>query len=176
MKKSFASLLIMISIVCFMRIGFAATYNEHNYWIIEVPSISWDNAQAAAIAAGGYLATITDGDEQTFIETILPATGELWLGGYQTEPSSDPNANWAWITGETWNYTNWNSGEPNDNYGYASEESLAILCDLEKWNDEGSLNNISGYIIESPVPIPPALILLGSGLLILARFRRKFER
>ncbi|MGA1842273.1 MAG: FG-GAP-like repeat-containing protein [bacterium] len=127
-------------------------YNGHEYWIVMAPSITWEAARQAANRAGGYLSTITTPSEQIFIETILPENAhELWLGGYQTAPSDNPSANWAWVTGEPWNYTNWKSTEPNDNNGYASEEHLGIVINTRKWNDESYLKNISGYIVESPI-------------------------
>ena len=38
-----------------------------------------------------------------------------WLGGYQ-DPADTPaaDANWNWVTGESWGYTDWYPGNPDD--------------------------------------------------------------
>jgi len=163
-------------IICFFILGVisitnASTfyiYNGHKYWVVEEPGISWEAAQEIAVNSGGYLATITSPEEQAFIEENLPLVWYLWIGGYQTAPSNDPSANWAWVTGEPWSYTNWGPGEPNDYFGYASEEYLTIRGDgmwNDLWNDPNRFNSyIQGFIVEAPVPIPGTIWLLGAGL------------
>jgi hypothetical protein len=136
--------------------------NGHYYDVISVPAgISWTGAAAAAAAAGGYLATLTSAAEGTFVYNNLvnnaaywnqePGGSNLgpWLGGYQTSDNgSQPALNWTWVTGETWSYTNWHSGEPN-NYTGILENYLSYKCwptsgcRSDKWNDLP--DNISVY-------------------------------
>ena len=52
---------------------------------------------------------------------------DCWLGGYRE------NDVWKWVTGETWGYTNWLSGEP-DNY-QGKEDKLNYYNTNGKWND-----------------------------------------
>jgi hypothetical protein len=128
--------------------------NGHFYDVISVPTgISWTGANAAALAAGGHLATITSTAEGAFVYDNLvnnaaywnqePGGSDLgpWLGGYQTSDNgSQPAANWVWVTGETWSYTNWHSGEPN-NFTGVLENYLSYKCwptagcRANKWND-----------------------------------------
>ena len=51
------------------------------------------------------------------------------------------------MTGETWDYANWQPGEPNDFYGAGAEEHLAVWSRFDwRWNGEGNIGNMAGYI------------------------------
>ncbi|EGG23350.1 hypothetical protein DFA_05482 [Cavenderia fasciculata] len=74
-------LILMISILFFLTISgfgvngqtavpnfvFTNPVNQHTYTYVNTTAITWATANAAAIAAGGYLATITSQDEGEFI-------------------------------------------------------------------------------------------------------------
>jgi hypothetical protein len=88
----------------------------------------------------GYLATITSPEENSWIienilSTISTSDTCLWLGGYQLEGYDNPSEGWRWITGETWSWTNWNKGEPNDDSDY-NERYLEMYAWNGNWNDE----------------------------------------
>ena len=104
----------------------------------------WANAKVAAEEKGGYLATITSADEQALIEELLAyGTQESYfLGGYRTV--NDIN-DWAWVTGEPFEYTNWGVGEPN-NGNNKDEDSVGIFRGTKLWNDYP--DNAYGYIVE----------------------------
>ncbi|MFX0013826.1 MAG: lectin-like protein [Promethearchaeota archaeon] len=106
-------------------------YNEHEYLLI-TDAKTWEEAKADCEARGGHLVTITSAGENTFVHN-LAGPRYIWLG------FSDAleEGNWdQWITGESCvrgiDYTNWNTGEPNNYGGY---EDYGHMRTDGKWND-----------------------------------------
>ena len=173
-------------------VKFAGT--GHYYDIIWHPEdMTWDNAKAEAesltyMGVPGHLATITSQEEQEFITDLLtPLTNtKFWLGGYQPAGSGEPEAEWRWITGEPWSFTNWKIGEPNDAGSFGTEDVLMIHTSaiggsgdypVGRWNDvyPGFVpdRDTGHYIVEYPVPTPSAFILGGIGLGMVAWVRKR---
>jgi hypothetical protein len=96
-----------------------------------------------------HLVTITSQEEQDALYSFFDgALQGKWYGGYQNPGEINPSAGWNWVTSEPWNYTNWADGEPNDAYGPGTEPHLIGWADGWAWNDEGNVNNVTGYVIE----------------------------
>ena len=154
--------------------------NGHTYQAVRVSEgISWTAAQSLAETAGGTLATIQNETENTLIWNIMKSDATLWssggyqgcwLGGYQLPGSSEPLGGWTWVTGETWSYSAWGAGEPNNAAGY---EHVLNLMDFSGgygnsgnvgWNDMqengGNWGPMHSLIIEFPTPAPSALGLV----------------
>ena len=112
-------------------------YNGHRYEILDQET-TWSDAKRACEAAGGHLVSITDAEEQKFIETLLEKSGleHYWIGMYRNQDV------YMWLTEEKSDYSNWNTGEPNGlSEGRLKEYCTEILNTGEnkgKWND---LNN-----------------------------------
>jgi len=100
----------------------------HYYEAVLVPTenISWVQAAVLAESAGGYLASITSKEENTFVFNLVNDEKFFWefpddytpdshyrikigpfLGGTKADGSTDSKAGWVWLSGEEWSYTNW---------------------------------------------------------------------
>lgn len=163
--------------------------NGHEYDLIVTPStagISWTAASAATAAMGGgwHLATVTSAAEQAFIVASFlspdpsgSALAHYWLGA----TDSAAEGAWAWVTGETFAYANWNVGEPN---GGTGENYLAMDARGGwSWNDvpvdietayPGAIWAY-GYVVEraATVPEPASLALVGAALVGAGIARRR---
>lgn len=133
-------------------------WNGHSYDVISSPGIDWPTANAAANAMtygglSGHLATITSADEDAFLSGLIAnQPGEFWAGGFQ-KPIDETvaTAGWAWVNWEgAFGYQNWQSGEPNDYFGSATEQylGLGLYRETGGWNDEGNVGLIAGYLVE----------------------------
>ena len=156
--------------------------NGHQYEVVSLQSISWDNARTDAqdMGAGWDLATITSIDEQNFITSLIgPANGKLveyYIGGLYSYGS------WGWVTIEPFDFTYWGAVEPNGNN---SEPRLALDGRYNVpnwgWNDytgDGSWF-IVGYVAErhtAPVPEPATMLLFIAGLAGLGFIRKRFRK
>jgi hypothetical protein len=152
------------------------------YEVVSATSATWTAARATAaetsfLGLPGRLATITSQAENDFVLSLIPVSAPegFWLGGYQTG-GPEPSGGWRWITDESWDWTNWDAGEPNNAAG--SEDFLEIYP-WEKngrWNDNRDDQTYwtSGYVIEYvPIPEPSVFALLSLGTAAVLIFRRR---
>jgi len=122
MKKRFFSLMLSLCIIiCEVTIlpvvASAGTYtpvavdcfNGHTYFMYDV-SMNWFDAKSFCERLGGHLVTITSVEEQQVVEKLLESgeKKQYWLG--LTLAFNSPK----WVTGEEYNYSNWDRGEPNE--------------------------------------------------------------
>ena len=110
-------------------------YNGHSYYR-STGSATWTTARQNCINMSGHLVTITTSAENSFIYNLWPS-GWIGLTDEVTEGT------WRWVTGETYSYSSWNSGEPNN----SGNEDYIQFVGAGKWND---LNNSSSlpYVLE----------------------------
>ena len=110
-------------------------YNGHSYYR-STGSATWTTARTNCSNMGGHLVTITTSGEQSFLYGLWPSG---WIG--LTDEVVE--GTWRWVTGETYSYKNWNSGEPNN----SGNEDYVQFVSNGRWND---LNNNSSlpYVLE----------------------------
>lgn len=111
---------------------------------------TWNDAAKAAREDGGYLADITSAEEQQEIEMLMEGYdgySVIWLGANRLA------GDFAWMSGEPWDYTNWAEGEPNNETG--SESYLMMYRSDGKWGWNDAEVSVSeyyqghmGYLIE----------------------------
>lgn len=135
--------------------------NGHYYQQV-TSSLDWFAAHNAANNAifnetYGHLATVTSQDELDFLSANFDLEFD-WQGGFQMLGSPEPDQGWRWITGEEWNYTNWNVDEPNN---LNREDGLQFFTTQGHWNDAARVIPQAGYIVEFPVGASYSPILKG---------------
>ena len=145
--------------------------NGNTYDVISAPDLSWDEARAAAQAAGGDLATIQSQAEQDFVESVLTAnnalTGAYWFGLRETTEGV-----YHHVDGSALGYANWANQQP-DNAGGVETSGQVLWTDPDlpmpepgalarsgMWNDApaagfvGGVDEVpsdafrSGYLVE----------------------------
>ncbi|MCW3095762.1 MAG: hypothetical protein JWL77_1380 [Chthonomonadaceae bacterium] len=136
----------------------------HYYEAVQA-SVTWPQARDAAatrtyLGRTGHLVTITSAAEQAFVTGSFPVAipNGYWIGAYQDKTATDfsePAGGFRWVTGEPWQYTAWNSGEPNNNGGFGPSEDFVIFASEGRWNDQGTATSVgTGYIVEYDFPKP----------------------
>jgi hypothetical protein len=100
--------------------------NGHYYEAVYSPGMTWDAAEAASVARGGHLATITSAAEDNFVKSLFENNPVLWyidaynnalgpwIGGFQSDCVPEPGCGWGWVTGESMAYTGWASNQPDN--------------------------------------------------------------
>ena len=104
-------------------------YNGHRYELYNI-STTWDQAYKMCEELGGHLVTITSKEENDFVLNLSKDAGLnqiMWLGAY-----ANGDRNWFWVTDESFSYSNWHSGEPNNSGG---NEDRLNMTESGTWND-----------------------------------------
>lgn len=102
----------------------------HKYELYNT-KMSWKDAYQLCAMKGGHLVTISSKNEDSFISQIqknYSPFDRMWLGA--TDENSE--GNWRWITGEAFNYINWDTSEPNN---IDDEDYMMMYKSSGKWND-----------------------------------------
>lgn len=148
--------------------------NNHSYYLLA--QSSWQDAETEAVSLSGHLATINDAAEQSWVFNTFGYFGgtdhSLWIG----LNDAAVEGNFVWTSGEPLTYTNWISGQPDNNVG--GEDYVHMMRDNlgyipGTWNDLGSPNfffpsfePIQGVV--EVVPEPSGMALTGSLLAAVA--------
>jgi hypothetical protein len=116
--------------------------NGHWYMLQRNGSyLCWSTATAFARAVGGYLASETTEAEHSFVSGRLVARDDAWSGRWGPWIGGlYAGGRWTWTSGEPWNFTAWQPGEPN---GAMSETVVSYIAQGEggncgrtaTWND-----------------------------------------
>ncbi|MCD8004033.1 MAG: C-type lectin domain-containing protein, partial [Clostridia bacterium] len=109
--------------------------NGQYYIVCEDSSIaSWEDAVAVCEGLGGYLATITSDEENSFLYNYI--TGKGYTGAYFGLTDSETEGAWVWQNGESVSYTNWANDEPNNMYDNGEDYAMFYYKYTDgTWND-----------------------------------------
>jgi predicted outer membrane repeat protein len=110
--------------------------NNHFYYLLT--QNTWTGSEAEAVAMGGHLASINDVDEDSWVYSTFSTYGGvnriLWIGLNDLRLAGQ----WEWTSGESFSYSHWSSGEPN-NIGqehYVSIYGPGIPRPAGTWNND----------------------------------------
>ena len=112
----------------------------NGHWYMGVNDfVTWSTASSNAQQQGGYLATCTTVEENTFVQAVRDADttlGGAWIGLVQLPEGSEPNGGWEWVTGEPLDWTNWTAGQPNNSDNKGAEADYGeMCCHSDGWGD-----------------------------------------
>jgi|WetSurSiteA1Bulk_404760.scaffolds.fasta_scaffold01163_6 hypothetical protein len=131
--------------------------NGHYYEIVGTSGTTWYDANTLAsgrtfLGMQGHLATITNPIEQDFIVSNLSLSTFTWFGGRQLDSQPSPDVGWYWITGETWDYTNWVTGPPPQPYDgdgvENNEQNCTDMFPPGEWDDWSCSGSDAAYLVE----------------------------
>ena len=121
---------------------YVGCYSSHSY--------DWDEYEQYCIdALSSHLASIPDESSQSDLNGLISSNGleneHIPIGAHD----KDVEDVFEWIDGTPWNYTNWNSGEPND---YSTGEDCSELWDTSGgyWNDVSCSTSRECFICNNP--------------------------
>ncbi len=112
---------------------YLGTHNGHRYFRSKSCNYTWNQANAAAQAAGGHLAVINNSAENHYLACRVQGSYS-WIGlnDVTTEGTHE------WVNGEAVSYTNWANYEPNNtggyHCGYACYNDGADQVALRRWS------------------------------------------
>lgn len=108
------------------------TFKNHRYEVYS-NNTDWQTAKRFCEKKGGHLLTISSAEENA---AVVDGTGGLSLERYWIGFSDVKHeGKWEWITDEKVSYSNWSSGEPNNDNDI--EDYAEINVKSGKWNDLG---------------------------------------
>lgn len=137
----------------------AVEFDGHFYYVYELESISsWDEAKQYCEEKGGYLATITSQEEDEFVYSYLKDSFD-YESAYFGFTDKNEEGIWEWDNGEVSTYTNWHSGEPNNENPNENYAMYYYKYSNGSWNDgdfgDRTLNNDKSFICEwGPYQVP----------------------
>jgi hypothetical protein len=107
-------------------------YGSHVYMFCE-SSKSTSSARTSCLTYAYDLVALNDSAENTWVvdEAYSRYTGKWWTGG----SDEATEGTWVWLNGDSWSYTNWHSGEPNNSGSNEDCMQLGRFSDYT-WNDE----------------------------------------
>ena len=92
---------------------------------------------------GGYLATVTTKEEDEFIYSYLKSKNIK--SAYIGLTDQENEGIWNWVTGESVDYTNWHSGDPNSENTGEDYAQYYYKFSEGTWNDAAFVTEQDGY-------------------------------
>ena len=101
------------------------------------------DAQAACVALGGHLVTITSAGEQALVASVQNDAENPWIGA--SEDGNDTDAVFDWVTDDAFGFTAFEAGQPDDDAGVGGTgDCLHLTNAAGEWNDTNC--NFAGFV------------------------------
>ena len=129
------------------------TSNGRTYELYDCEA-SWTFAQSLCESLGGKLAAVTDESENEIILKLIAygTKRKYYIGASNVYEAdyNDASHPYAWVTGETFDYADWASGEPAEaGYNAQRRHYAAIDKSLGKWvSTYNTQRSGTGFILE----------------------------
>ena len=120
-----------VSVLCAIAQISSAMFN------VSSSTYTFEEAQDYCLSMGMHLASIHSEDENIEAVTLSAAYTPVWIGGYSVDQT---NYDFTWTDGSQWNYTNWNTNEPND---WGGNEDCVQLLSSGLWNDKACSTSLN---------------------------------
>lgn len=142
-----------------------AVTNDENGHCYRVNSdlLTFAAAREACKAAGGYLVAVSSEAEDDFVHQLLEA--DHWLGASDgRSDNAEGVGSYTWLSGDEWDYSNWEGGQPNavatncpnENSGANCFEHCAYQDESGGWIDRACWHTIASVCEWEPkVPATP---------------------
>lgn len=123
----------------------------HCYVSFDDDQTTFGAAQTACENAGGHLVAITSSVEQSIVESVWNGAQNPWIGASDV----DVEGSFGWVTSESFVYTNWLSGEPDDDSGGDGLGDCVALAPGGggAWLDTNC--NFTGFVTGRICELPP---------------------
>jgi len=143
--------IVILLVICSL-IRFDIVQADENKYLIFNEAMTWSEARDYCLNLGGHLVTITSAEEQNVINELI-SQEEHPMNLYWIGLSLNENREWKWENNEPYTFSNWSSGEPNQDF-YNTEFYTQIYgknydkAHLGEWNDaRNNGGSISFYLL-----------------------------
>jgi len=111
--------------------------------------MTWDEANTTCLGLGAELASIHSLEENTYLYILCGPENSCWHGFNDAAVEDE----WEWSDGSNVEFTNWENGEPDDNW---DEDYALIVGETSQWNDMGG--SYDAYSICQKSDTIPAIV------------------
>lgn len=148
--------------------------NHHDYYVTN-DLMTWQAAHTWAQNRGGELVTINNSAENQFVTGILPASpATFWIGANDATFEGE----FEWANFESFSYTNWVPGEPDDNAATGGNGDYVVI-DRQSgmWSDANGAFLAPGAVAEvvRPLGIAPSQSLSLRAIPLTGKVEVRFE-
>lgn len=89
----------------------------HRYFLTK--SLTWDEAEKEAVAAGGHLVTVNDSEEESWLRETFGKTEFFWIGLMKKGWNE-----WGWVSGEESEFRNWSETRTTDQNNTSGDNAI----------------------------------------------------